>query len=475
MPLRRSRSFSDEFAILDADRSGTVTKDELISALRQRLPGVTADEADSWARGVMKTYDKDGKGSLNRFEFAAFMNARYNELLRIFEELDHSKTGRISADDVKWGLKQAAVPHMEADVKRVLKRMYTQNLADSQAQAAGLRRNESLVTSEGVTFDAFFHASMLLPVNGAEEMLLTGLTGAFPIAAPPPGTTPAMIVAAGFINGAVSRTITAPTDRLRAVLATGLYTDVRSAFMGIVREQGVFGFWNSNLANVVQVAPENGISFALNELLRDKFCADPSHPAIMEKFLLGGFAGAVAMSAVYPMYVVQNRQAAARTGQYNGMMDAVREVVRGGTTAMYSGYTTSLVRVLPLKGIMLGGYSVLKDAVKDRETGEISTIKSLGCSAVAGGAAHAATYPLHLARTVLQQPVPEGGRRYTGFIDVLSHRLQTQGIGGCYRGLPIWLCNRVPAVAIEFSVNERALDMLKWAAGRGQKKGGFQV
>ena len=51
MPLRRSRSFSDEFAILDADRSGTVTKDELISALRQRLPGVTADEADSGLRG----------------------------------------------------------------------------------------------------------------------------------------------------------------------------------------------------------------------------------------------------------------------------------------------------------------------------------------------------------------------------------------------------------------------------------------
>ena len=68
-------------------------------------------------------------------------------------------------------------------------------------------------------------------------------------------------------------------------------------------------------------------------------------------------------------------------------------------------------------------------------------------------------------RTVLQQPVAEGGRRYAGFVDVLRHRLQTQGLGGWYRGLPIWLCNRVPAVAIEFAVNERALDALRRSTG----------
>lgn len=158
---------------------------------------------------------------------------------------------------------------------------------------------------------------------------------------------------------------------------------------------------------------------------------------------------------------MQNRQAAARPGQYSGMMDCVREVVRGGATSMYAGYTTALVRVLPLKGIMLGGYSILRDAVKDPLSGEISTARSLACSAFAGGAAHALTYPLHLARTVLQQPVPDGGRRYSGFVDVLSSRMRAQGLGGWFRGLPIWLCNRVPAVAIEFAVNERALDAMK--------------
>ena len=60
------------------------------------------------------------------------------------------------------------------------------------------------------------------------------------------------------------------------------------------------------------------------------------------------------------------------------------QVVHGGPSQMYAGYGTALVRVLPLKGIMLGGYSVLKDAVKDPHTGDISTTRSLLCSAAAG-------------------------------------------------------------------------------------------
>jgi hypothetical protein len=127
----------------------------------------------------------------------------------------------------------------------------------------------------------------------------------------PAGTTPAMVLAAGCINGAVSRTLTAPTDRLRAVLATGLYPNLSSAVRGIVREQGVVGLWNANTINVIRVTPGNGIMFALNDLLKDKVCADPSRPTMSDKFLLGSVAGAASMSAVYPLYVVQSRMAAA--------------------------------------------------------------------------------------------------------------------------------------------------------------------
>ena len=37
-----------------------------------------------------------------------------------------------------------------------------------------------------------------------------------------------MVILAGCINGATSRTCTAPMDRVRAVLATGVYSDTRT-------------------------------------------------------------------------------------------------------------------------------------------------------------------------------------------------------------------------------------------------------
>lgn len=444
------QTMSAAFSQIDRDGDGRITRDELAAAARSRSSEVSQKVAFAWADNIMMKFDSDHNGSLSADEFNRFLNKRVYQLLATFDELDVEKTGRISAKDVREGLRRAGVPHMDADVARALRRM-------GKAQ-------DGSVNNAGVNFAAFFDMSVLMPAMTAEQrLLLSTPAGAFPVVAAPPGTTTtsAMVVTAGCVNGAVSRTLTAPTDRLRAVLATGLYPDLRSAFRGILRDQGALGFWASNFANVVQVAPENGMSFFLNEKLRDLLAAEPEQPTVGEKFGIGSAAGAIAMTAVYPMYVVQNRMAAAPAGRYAGMGDAVREVARGGTADAYAGYTTALVRVLPLKGIMLGGYSVLKDLAKDPRTGEISTGRSLACSAVAGGAAHAATYPLHLARTVLQQPVAEDGRRYSGFFDVLRHRLQTHGVGGWYKGLPIWLCNRVPAVAIEFAVNERALDALR--------------
>lgn len=167
------------------------------------------------------------------------------------------------------------------------------------------------------------------------------------------------------------------------------------------------------------------------------------------------------MSAVFPMYVVQNRLAAVAPGQYKGTTHSIRQSLAGGVASCFIGYSVSLLRAVPLKGIMLGGYSCLKDLNKDPDTGTISTTNSVCCSATASAVAHSLTYPLHLARTVLMQEVPNGGRAYTEFVDVLTQRFKMSGVRGLYAGLLIWLCKMVQAATIEFAVNERALDWLR--------------
>lgn len=322
MPARPPASLvSEQFDLLDTDPDGVLTREELAAGLI-RATGISRQSAEAEADAILKQYCSCGSGGLQREEFAQLVEARYAHLRTIFTDLDVSRTGRISSADVRHGLQKANIPHLETNVDRVLVRI-------------GANKDED---KGSVTFLHFFEASLLMPTVSSRELLLTQ-AGVLPFHAPPAGTTPAMIVSAGMINGMVSRTLTAPMDRLRAVLATGREASLREAAASIYRTQGARGFWASNMANVVQVAPENGMAFALNDLLRDYICSDASHPTIPEKFVLGSTAGAMAMTMVYPMYVVQNRMAAARPGQYAGLSDCMKR-----TGLSFAGFGTSLVR-----------------------------------------------------------------------------------------------------------------------------------
>ena len=53
---------------------------------------------------------------------------------------------------------------------------------------------------------------------------------------------------------------------------------------------------------------------------------------------------------VYPMYVLQARMAIAEPGNYKGIWDCARQTVRKeGATALFKGYSPSLMRIGPYK------------------------------------------------------------------------------------------------------------------------------
>ena len=73
------------------------------------------------------------------------------------------------------------------------------------------------------------------------------------------------------------------------------------------------------------------------------------------------FTGAIAMTLVYPAYTMQNRMVVAPEGHYKGIVDCFSKTVRmEGWAALAKGYTPSLVRVLPLRGIDMGLFNTLK-------------------------------------------------------------------------------------------------------------------
>lgn len=85
-------------------------------------------------------------------------------------------------------------------------------------------------------------------------------------------------LAAGGIAGAVSRTCTAPLDRLKVFLQVQpTKQKINDCFRCMLREGGVTGLWRGNGINVLKIAPESALKFAAYEQVKRLIKGDSKH------------------------------------------------------------------------------------------------------------------------------------------------------------------------------------------------------
>jgi hypothetical protein len=135
----------------------------------------------------------------------------------------------------------------------------------------------------------------------------------------------------GGVAGAISRTATAPLDRLKLILqvqtgqnALALSQCVRK----ILQEGGMSGFYKGNGTNIIKIAPETGIKFFVYEKLKNKLSDDQKTISPHQRFLAGSTAGVIAQSTIYPLECVKTRLALAKPGTYKGIIDCLQTAVQ---------------------------------------------------------------------------------------------------------------------------------------------------
>mmetsp|Transcript_6729 Transcript_6729/g.19350 ORF Transcript_6729/g.19350 Transcript_6729/m.19350 type:complete len:372 (-) Transcript_6729:973-2088(-) len=180
---------------------------------------------------------------------------------------------------------------------------------------------------------------------------------------------PAKLLLAGGVAGALSRTATAPMDRLRMLQQVHRGKEVlslRQGWMKMVNEGSLRAFWRGNGTNVCKNIPEMGIKLCASDLARQRFSEDGSKPTLAQRLAIGGCAGATAQAAVYPLEVVQTRLAVSTPGTYKGIMDALtKTVAQEGMNGLFRGIIPCMVGILPYAGIDIAVFGLLRERMAE--------------------------------------------------------------------------------------------------------------
>jgi len=179
----------------------------------------------------------------------------------------------------------------------------------------------------------------------------------------------------GGISAAISKTATAPIERVKlllqtqdankAILESGKkYTGIVDCFTRVAREEGLQALWRGNFVNVLRYFPTQALNFAFKDKYKQLFGGHDPDKNFWKFFAgnvaAGGAAGATSLCFVYPLDMARTRLAAdiGKSGgerQFNGLGDCLQKLYKAdGFRGLYRGFGISVAGIIPYRAAYFG-------------------------------------------------------------------------------------------------------------------------
>ncbi|XP_007948126.1 calcium-binding mitochondrial carrier protein SCaMC-1 [Orycteropus afer afer] len=450
------------FQQLDRNGDGVVDIHELHEGLKSLgIPlGQDAEEK------IFTTGDVNKDGQLDFEEFMKYLKDHEKKMKLAFKSLDKNNDGKIEASEIVQALQ-------------------TLGLNISEKQAESILQSIDADGTMTVDWNEWRDYFLFNPASDIEEIIrfwkhTTGIDIGDSLTIPDEFTEDEKVsgqwwrqLLAGGIAGAVSRTSTAPLDRLKVMMQVhGSKSDKMNlvgGFRQMVKEGGIRSLWRGNGTNVIKIAPETAVKFWAYEQYKKLLTEEGQKVGTFERFISGSMAGATAQTFIYPMEVIKTRLAVGKTGQYSGIFDCAKKILKHeGLGAFYKGYIPNLLGIIPYAGIDLAVYELLKSHWLDnfaKDTVNPGVMVLLGCGALSSTCGQLASYPLALVRTRMQAQAMLEGTPQLNMVGLFRRIISKEGVRGLYRGITPNFMKVLPAVGISYVVYEN----MKQTLGVAQK------
>ncbi|ODQ79079.1 hypothetical protein BABINDRAFT_38092 [Babjeviella inositovora NRRL Y-12698] len=481
------------FESLDIDNTGEITLSEFRKALKT-IKHPLCNKPDLIGQ-IFKSLDTNHDNIIDFADFKKYLQTTESQILAGFDKIDKDNDGRLNkADFVEYLKKTLKINASAASVDLFFRCVDTQN-------------------NGYITYEEFREFLLLMPrLNGSriatayqfliedldvssdgDVTLINGFLRGFGF------------FLAGGLAGVVSRTCTAPFDRIKVFLIArtdlsstllhskkAISSTVTKAHAGEVvslkkihsplvkaakliwKQGGIRGFYVGNGLNVVKVFPESAMKFGSFEAAKRFFARiegveDTSQLSKLSTYMAGGFGGVVSQAAVYPIdtlkYRVQCSQLDSNVKGNRLLIQIAKEMYReGGLRIYYRGVMAGVGGIFPYAALDLGTFSTVrqwyleKEAIKQDlpiEEVKLPNHVVLTMGALSGTFGATMVYPINLIRTRLQaQGTYAHPYTYAGFGDAVKQTLMREGYPGLFKGLVPNLAKVAPAVSISYLMYE---------------------
>ena len=252
----------------------------------------------------------------------------------------------------------------------------------------------------------------------------------------------------GGFSGSLSKTITAPLERMKLLLQTQNsnpqlkhrpYKGMMNCYKRIFYEEGVHAFWRGNTVSVALSFPSFSFNFAFRGLYT--YLLNPSAPELSRRefmgrsILAGGLAGVSGQILVYPLEVVKTRLSVdnAVRSQFNGAFGCARAIfMADGLQGLYNGLGVSIPSAFIFRGLHFGLFDIAKGSCTDYQQRHL-LFKFL-VAQVVSTTSELVTYPFDTIRRTLMMNSAALGKQRFGVLRCVKRIYRISGVKGFFKG-----------------------------------------